>query len=481
LRDEENNLQINSDDSSALYQLVSSRRKNCDWRDFDELALRVRQITEANLKAGQPPVETVLASLSMSMDGAYQYRLAKAWADNRGKNYLLRFSHDRITTSENAARRITVGYISDEFRDHPIGHLMRDYFKYHDRDQFRVIVYFDHKPDERDAVYQVIKAGCEVSRNVSDMDHHALADLIHKDGVDILVDLKGWREHNRLAVFAQRPSPISVAFQGFPGTTGAEYLDYLIVDDYVVPEEEGGNYAEKLAYLGRCYQVNSSSRPTLDELRPLAGARHDHGLPDDAVVLASFNQAYKLDPHMMTVWLDILRAAENSVLWLLELTEACRENLGQFASQQGIAPQRLIFAPWADQEHHLARLTHADIGVDTRIYNGHATTSDCLWCRVPVVTLRGQHFASRVSASILREVGLPELVTNDLHEYRELSLRLIDDVPLRQAMRDRLTTEQLRSTLFNTPDYVRRLEDLFQQMVGRYRGQLEPQLLRCRL
>jgi predicted O-linked N-acetylglucosamine transferase (SPINDLY family) len=373
-----------------------------------------------------------------------------------------------------------LGYVSDEFRDHPIGLLMRDYFKCHDRNRFRVIVYFDHQPNENDAVFRCIRAGCDDSHVVAGRDHESLADLVHSDGVDILMDLKGWRQQNRLAVFAMRPAPIAVAFQGFPGTTGAEYLDYIVVDDCVVPEDEAAHYAEKLAYLGRCYQVNSD-RPGYDELRAQAGTRRDHGLPEDAVVLVSFNQAYKLDPHMMAVWLEIMRFAQNTVLWLLELNDVCRANLRKFAADHGVEPRRLIFAPWTDQLRHLARLTHADIGLDTRVYNGHATTSDSLWCRVPVVTLRGQHFASRVAASILREVGLNELVANDVAEYREHVLRLISDEALRESIRARLNEDHLRSTLFNTQDYVRRIEDLFQQMYDLHRRGLPPRMLQCRL
>ena len=401
------------------------------------------------------PSKTVLLSLSTSMDGDYQFRLANLWAANRGQRYRPRFSHAHPSIGAAGAGRITLGYLSDEFRDHPIGLLMRDYFKHHDRDRFRVIVYFDNSPDESDPVFQSIKDSCEESRLVAGLPHEQLADLIRRDGVDILLDLKGWRQDNRLAVFAMRPAPIGVAFQGFPGTTGADYLHYIVVDDCVVPENESGQYAERLAYLGRCYQANSDNKPTYEKLRTQAGTRRDHGVPENAVVLTSFNQAYKLEPHMMGVWFEIMRRAENTVLWLLELNEACRTNLTKFAAEHGVSPDRLIFAPWADHDTHLARLTLADIGLDTRVYNGHATTSDSLWCQVPVITLPGKHFASRVSASILREVGLNELIAKDLVDYRDLALRLIAGETYRNSIRSRLTTEHLSATLFNTKDFVR--------------------------
>jgi predicted O-linked N-acetylglucosamine transferase (SPINDLY family) len=468
------------EDNAALYELLIGRRKCCDWRDFDALAAQVKQKTEVCIQAGAAPVETVLASLFTSTDMAYQYRLAKTWADNRGKRFPPMYTH-RSDRPIPAGHRITLGYVSDEFRDHPVGHLMRDYFRHHDRDRFRAIVYFDHQPDEMDAVYQRIKTSCEESREVAGMDHHSLADLIHRDRVDILLDLKGWRQQNRLAVFALRPAPIGVAFQGFPGTTGANYLDYIIVDDYVVPETDASFYAERPAYLGRCYQVNSDSLRTYDDLLQDAGTRRDHGLPENAVVLVSFNQAYKLDPRMMTVWMDVMRQADNTVLWLLELNDACRANLRKSAVQHGVAPERLVFASWADHDRHLARLTHADIGLDTYVYNGHATTSDAIWSRVPVVTLVGQHFASRVSGSILREVELDELVASNLQEYGDLVKRLAGNATQRESIRGRLTQEHLRATLFNTNDYVRRMEDLFQQMIELHRQRLPPPVLRCRL
>jgi predicted O-linked N-acetylglucosamine transferase (SPINDLY family) len=176
--------------------------------------------------------------------------------------------------------------------------------------------------------------------------------------------------------------------------------------------------------------------------------------------------------------MEVMRRCEQTVLWLLDLNDMCRTNLRQFAAERGIAPERLIFAPWADHDHHLARLTHADIALDTQIYNGHATTSDALWSRVPVVTLTGQHFASRVSASILREVGLHELVTHNLAEYADLVIRLAGDHAMRESLRARLATENLRATLFNTRDYVRRVENLFYQMIDLHRQGLPPRMLR---
>jgi protein O-GlcNAc transferase len=473
-------LGVDPHDDDALLKLVVGRRKCCDWRDFDELATRLRQKTEANLRAGKPPVETPLVSLSTSMDGDYQFRLAKSWAEGRGQRYRPRFSHAPAAARNAAAGRITLGYVSDEFRDHPIGLLMRDYFQHHDRKRFRAIAYFDNAPDENDSVFQAIRSSCEESRLVAGMPHETLAEMIHRDDVDILLDLKGWRQGNRLAVFAMRPAPIGVSFQGYPGTTGADYLHYVVVDDCVVPEDESGQYSEKLAYLGRCYQVNSESTPPFDVLRTRAGSRRDHGLPQEAIVLVSFNQAYKLEPRMMMVWLDIMRQAENTVLWLLELNESCRANLRCFAGEHGVSPDRLIFAPWADNDAHLARLTHADIGLDTRVYNGHATTSDSLWCRVPVITVAGKHFASRVSASVLREVGLSELIANDLDEYRDLAIRLVGDEAYRNSIRNRLITDHLRATLFNTKEYVRRAENLFEQMIDLHRDGQPPRVLCCR-
>lgn len=474
-------LAIDPSQEAALLKLVVGRRKCCDWRDFDSLANQLRRQTVANLQRGRPPIETVLLSLSTSMDREYQHALARAWATNRGRHYPAAYRHDRSAAGRIDPHRITIGYISDELRDHPVGHLLRDYFPHHDRERFRVIAYFDHRPDDTDAVYRSIRAGCEEARLVVGLDHRALAEQIYRDGVDIFIDLKGWRENNRLAAFALRPAPIGVAFQGYPGTTGAAYMDYIVVDDTVVPPHETGTYTESLAYIGRCYQADSTTQPPFDDLCLRAGTRQSHGLPHDAVVLASFNQAYKLDPHMMKLWLDVMRQAERTVLWLLELTPACRVNLQRFAAQHGVAAERLVFAPWADRDAHLARLTHADVALDTRTYTGHATTTDAVWCRVPVVTMLGQHFASRVSASILREVGWDELVTHDLAGYRDLALRLIRDVQFRAALRAKMTTAHLEATLFNTRDYVRRVEDLFLQMMERYRQGEPPQMIHCRL
>ncbi|MGE3779256.1 MAG: tetratricopeptide repeat protein, partial [Pirellulaceae bacterium] len=502
-------LKLDPQQSPVQARLLIARRQCCNWRDFDDLAQRVRYASEQRLQAGLTPLESPIVSVSTYMDSAYNLRVARAWAQlleaglwrhleaagteicsGSGPAVTPGFrsaqengegERSRDGTWASAGRRITVGYLSDELRDHPTGLLMHDWFGLQNRQRFRVVVYFDHRPDEGDAIFRHIRGSSEECRYVQGIDGDSLAKQIRSDGVDILVGLKGWREPTRLDVFAARPAPVNVAFLGFPGTTGARSMDYVLADECVIPPPDAIHFSEMPAYLGRCYQVNPQTRTPAAVLRQAAGSRQDHGLPQDAVVLASFNQAYKLDPVTTAVWMRIMTDVKSSVLWLLHLNEACRSNLRRMARNYGVDPGRLIFAPWADHTQHLARLTHADLGLDTRIYNGHTTTSEALWCQVPVVTVKGQHFASRVSASILYEVGLDELVTPDLDAYGALVIALCHDKDRREELRNRLSTDHLRRTLFDTEATVRQVEDLFEQMGELHRGGRPPQMLRSRL
>jgi predicted O-linked N-acetylglucosamine transferase (SPINDLY family) len=225
---------------------------------------------------------------------------------------------------------------------------------------------------------------------------------------------------NRLAIYALCPAPIQVSYLGFPGTTGADFIDYIITDKIVTPVEHASYYSEKFVYLPHCYQVNDYTQPISNK----EWKKEDFGLPEGCFVFCSFNQPYKIDPVMFDVWMRILQQVPEGVLWLLSTNKIAEENLRREAEARGIKSERLIFADRLPKDEHLARLRFADLTLDTRIYNGHTTTSDALWAGVPVITLQGSHFASRVSSSVLSAIGLPEVVTHSLEEYEALAVQL---------------------------------------------------------
>jgi predicted O-linked N-acetylglucosamine transferase (SPINDLY family) len=343
--------------------------------------------------------------------------------------------------------------LSSDIHDHAIAHLMRGVFKRHDHERFRIHIY-SYGTDDDSSYRAEIRAASDVFRDIRALNHHAAAEQIAADGVDILVDLKGWTEGIRFEICALRPAPLQMTYLGFPGTSGADFIDYAIVDAVVVPPDNARFYSEQLIYLPHCYQANDDQQPiAIDACR-----RGDHGLPPEATVLCSFNRSYKLDPVMFATWMRILQRVPNTVLWLFASNPWAQNNLRREAHTHGIAPERLIFAGGLPKPQHLRRLQLADISLDTRIYNGHTTTSDALWAGVPVVTLMGRHFASRVSASCLGAIGMPELVTHTLAEYEDLAVRLATDRAQRDAVKAKLAQNRNRQPLFDTRRFTRHLE-----------------------
>jgi predicted O-linked N-acetylglucosamine transferase (SPINDLY family) len=265
---------------------------------------------------------------------------------------------------------------------------------------------------------------------------------------------------HRPEIFAYRPAPVQVNYLGYPGTTGAPYMDFIIVDRFVVPPHHAPHFSERLAYLPDCYQPN-------DRARPIAAAtpsRTACGLPATGFVFCAFNQAYKITPTVFDLWMRLLAATPASVLWLLETHPQASANLRTAAAQAGIDPQRLVFAPRLPLPAHLARHRLADLFLDTLPVNGHTTTSDALWTGLPVLTCAGDTFVSRVAGSLLHAAGLPDLVTASLADYEALALDLAHDPQRLGSLRERLATNRETMPLFDSPRYTRNLEALYHRM-----------------
>jgi protein O-GlcNAc transferase len=271
-------------------------------------------------------------------------------------------------------------------------------------------------------------------------------------------------KHNRLGIFAFRPAPVQVEYLGYPGTTGSDFIDYLIADHVVVPSGEDKYFSEHLVRLPHSYQVNDNTQ----EISKKSFSREECGLPPHAFVFCSFNTDYKIDRSMFKTWMNILRQVPGSVLWLLVRSGESRRNLVNAAGVEGIREDRLVFADSLPKDEHLARIKLADLALDTRIVNGHTTTSDCLWVGLPVVTVKGNQFASRVSASLLEAVGLSELVCSSPEAYDSLAVSLARD-PLRLlALRAKLTKNKMTEPLFDSAQTVKNLETAYQRMWGNH-------------
>jgi len=289
------------------------------------------------------------------------------------------------------------------------------------------------------------------------------AQRIRDDGVAILVDMSGFTASSRLTVFALRPAPIQVLWLAYPSTTGADFIDYVIGDPVLTPLEHAADFSEKIAQLPVCYE------PT-DELRehPAASTRAEAGLPDGAFVYACFNQSYKITEPVFSRWCRILERVPGSVLWLLVPQEHIQTALRRQAVARGIAPERVIFAPFVKPTEHLARLPLADLFLDTFPYGAHTTCSDALWMGLPVLTQVGRSFSARVAASLLSAVDLAELAVDDALEYERRAVALANDRASLQRLRDHLSEKRMQLALFDNRRFVVELGDLFARMTARW-------------
>jgi predicted O-linked N-acetylglucosamine transferase (SPINDLY family) len=367
-----------------------------------------------------------------------------------------------------AGERLRVGYLSADFYQHATAMLIAEVFERHDRARFEVFVY-SHGRDDGSPIRRRLQAAVEHWVEVGPLDAEATARRIRADGVDLLVDLKGYTQDHRFQTLACRAAPLQASWLGFPATTGAPWIDYFIGDPWVTPLEHAPRYTEKLAQLPVCYQPNDRQRPL-----PAPATRAQWGLPEGRPVLASFNNVYKITPACWSRWMRILRAVPEAVLWLLDGNEQAKANLRREAQARGVDPQRLLFAPAVPPAVHQSRLALADLMLDTWPCNAHTTASDALWAGLPLLTLSGEIFASRVAGSLLRAVGLPELVTHDEEAYEATAVALLHEPARLAALRRRLVEGRLEHPLFDSARFTAELEALYLRMAERARAGLAP-------
>lgn len=375
-----------------------------------------------------------------------------------------------LTGSNPVPHKIRLGYLSCDFHQHATALLLVEMLEAHNRQRFELHAY-SYGPDDGLGMRQRLTLCFDHFTDITALDNLAAARAIHADGIDILIDLKGYTAGTRTAVLTYRPAPVQVNYLGYPGTLGGNFCDYLVSDDFITPASAAADYSEALARLPHSYQPHGGPS-ALPEPPPRASV----GLPEEGLVLCCFNQAYKFTPELFDIWCMVLAYTPGSVLWLLGNPQA-EGNLRREALQRGIAPHRLIFAPDLPQGPHLARLQLADLVLDTAPYNAHTTASDALWAGVPLITCAGDTFASRVAGSLLHAAGLPELVTHNLSDYADLALALADDPERLRALRAQLARARASAPLFDVHAYTLALESLYQQMWDQHRAGLPPQAL----
>ena len=353
--------------------------------------------------------------------------------------------------------RLTIGYLSADFHDHPTTHLMRGMFAAHDRSRFKIVA-LALEPDDGSHYRRLVKEQSDQFLELGPLDTLEAAQAIMAAGVDILVDINVHTRGNRLQLTALRPAPVTVNWLGLPGSSGAAFMDWALVDAVTCPPGNEDDFCERLAVLPHCYQPNDRDQ-LISETGPDRG---QCGLPDPGFVFCCFNQAYKIEPVMFSRWMRILDRVAGSVLWMLAGSPEMMDNLRREAEARGVNPDRLVFAGRLPKDQHLARHRHADLFLDTLFYNAHTTASDALWAGVPVMTAPGRAFASRVAASLLTNLGLPDLICPDLDAYEALAVRLATCPEELAAVRTRLAANRLTQPLFLTAGFVADLERAYE-------------------
>jgi predicted O-linked N-acetylglucosamine transferase (SPINDLY family) len=453
----------------AYANLVPVWQQTCDWAALERF---VADLVESSAKAPADAWARRLSAYNVLLLPLSR-TLRKKIADFHAQQIAARHPPLGMAFPRTSmpAGRIRVAYLSNDLHDHATAHLAAGLFAAHDRSRFEVFAY-SWSPEDASGYQRRIVAGCDSFQAIGGEGFRATAERIAREGIDILVDLKGHTGGGRPEILAYRPAPLQVSFLGLPGTLGGHLADYFITDAIATPPGFEDEFAEQLVFLPHSYQINDA----LTTLPP-APSRAALGLPEGAFVFCSFNQIYKIEPVMFDAWMQILHAVPDSVLWLLQGNASAQPRLQQEAARAHIDPARIVFAPFLQRSPHLARLQAADLFLDTHYVNAHTTASDALRAGVPVLSWPGDTFAGRVAASLIHAAGLADMAVASREEYVALATQLAGDSRRLAAVRIRLL-EQRASPLFDTVRYVRNLERAYVAMWERRCQDLPPAALR---
>lgn len=440
--------------------LFSLRQNCCDWQDYAACEQALLTAVLSGGKAANPfDFLMTTASASQQLYCARQYarqeypaKPAPLW---QGEIY----RHERIR----------IAYLSADYYNHATAYLMAELFARHDQRRFETIA-ISFGPNPQDVMRQRMEGLFSRFIDVRERSDQEIALLLRELEIDIAVDLKGYTRDSRMGILAYRPAPVQVNYLGYPGTLGADYIDYIIADRHLIPPGHEPYYQEQVVRLPDSYQVNDRQRL----VAPDTPSRAQAGLPEQGFVFCSFNNHYKLSPEMFAVWMRLLARVPGSVLWQLCDNAVAIANLQQQAQQHGIDPARLVFAGRLSSPFHLARQRLADLFLDTLPCNAHTTASDALWMGLPLLTCQGETFVGRVASSLLHAAGVPELVTHSLAEYEARALQLATEPARLAALKARLLAQRDRCTLFDTDRYCRHLESAYQTMWRRYQDGAAP-------
>jgi protein O-GlcNAc transferase len=450
-------LKIEPKSHLAKVYIVYLKQMLADWSDLKArmAAARSGALTQRSVDP-DPSVPFAFLSIpavSPSEQLAYASRYAR---EMFGSAESAKVSHQAADARRPRRKRLRIGYLSADFREHPVAHLFAPVLEHHDRKRFETFAYA-LGPRIGSPLRDRIERSVDHVVPLHGISDHQAADLIRNDDVDVLVDLMGYTQHHRAGILARRPARVQVNYLGYSGTMGASFIDYLIADEFVIPRQLEAHYSERILRMPLCYLPRDGLRP-----RRAAPTRAASGLPADGLVFCCFNKTYKITPSMFDVWCRLLRAIPASVFWLPVKERRATENLRREAAARGVDSERFVIAPRVtDYDDHLARMQCADLFLDTAPYNAHTTSSDALWMGVPLLTCSGETFASRVAGSLLTALGMPELVTYDLDDYYARALALAENPEMLRAARTKLAEKRESTGIFDPARFTRDLEALY--------------------
>jgi protein O-GlcNAc transferase len=444
-------LAVKPDSKTSLRGRADAALNLCDWKRTEEIAARV----ERRLSEFAP-----FTLLTLQDDPALQRICAESYTRER-----LPLMPAPLRARRNwSDDRITIAYLSNDYRQHPVAYLMAELFEAHDRERFRVIA-MSYGPNDGSSMRLRLEKSFDEFHDVHGNTDEDIAKLIRQRRVGIAVDIMGYTRGGRPDILAYRPSPVQASYLGYTGTTGAGFIDYLIADKVVAPPQHDRHFMEKVVRLPDCYLVTDRTRA----IAPRPPTRADAGLREDAFVFSCFNSIHKIRPAIFDVWMRLLKAVPRSLLWMLAGPADANTNILREAQSRGIDPERVVFAEWKKPEDHLARQRLADLFLDTLPYNAHTTATDALWVGLPLLTCQGHSFPARVASSVLTALGMPELIARDLDEYEAKALQLAREPDKLAAVQRKLETQRETQPMFNTARSARHIEAAYSKMWRIYR------------
>lgn len=451
-------LALNPESSRSYVYLFKCYLHTCNWKEYQKFLGIIKDICQLEIENERPTTLDPFTSFALPWTEQQHLNIAKSHSRIISQKARQLTNQYKFSHQPKQKTKLKIGYVSGEFFDHNVSYLLQNLFNAHNRNQFEIYAY-SHSPDDTSQIQQRIINGCDHFYHTASLTSTEIAQQIFHDGIDILVDLMGYTGKSRLEIFALRPAPIQVSYLGFTGSTGADFLDYIITDTIVTPAESQLYYSEYFVYLPDTYQINSQTYCTSS-----TPSRKSCRLPENAFVYCSFANHYKIEPTIFNIWMNLLKKTPGAVLWLLHESNESKANLKMSAKQAGVNPKRLIFAKKQPRNVHLARLALADLYLDTLAVNARTSASDALLMEVPILTCTGKTFSSRVCTSLLSVLSLSELIASDLTQYQKIATQLASKPEMLAQLKQKLKCNTKSSALYNTQKFVRNLESAYAAM-----------------